>query len=107
MAQTPEGKVKAEIKKWLDERGFWRAGAKRPEHVRGWYYMPVSNGMGTHGIPDFMCTFNGRTIGIEAKAPKGVVSENQKLRHEEMRAAGAIVVVAYGVEDVEAMLKWL
>ena len=62
--------------------------------------MPVSNGMGIHGIPDFMCTFNGRTIGIEAKAPKGVVSENQKLRHEEMRAAGATVIVAYGVEDV-------
>lgn len=107
MAATPEAKVKAAIKKYLDAHGFWRAGAARPEHVRGWYYMPVSNGMGVHGIPDFMCTYNGRTIGIEAKAPKGVVSELQKQRHIEMQAAGALVVVAYSVEDVEAALKWL
>lgn len=107
MAQTPEGKVKAAIKKYLDSEGFWRAAAKRPDVVKGWYYMPVSNGMGIHGIPDFVCTYNGRMFCIEAKAPKGVLSEHQKMRHEEIRAAGGIVVVAYDVSDVEAALKWM
>lgn len=56
MAQTPEGRVKAAVKKVLDEYGVW-------------YYMPVQNGMGVTGIPDFVCCWNGWFIGIETKAP--------------------------------------
>lgn len=58
MASTPEAKVKGHIKTVLDIHGAYRV-------------MPVSNGMGAHGIPDFLVCLNGRFIGIEAKAGKG------------------------------------
>lgn len=101
MAATPEAKVKAAIKKWLTSQGFWAAGGKRPEEVSGFYYMPVSNGMGVHGVPDFVCVCNGRALFIEAKAPGGKCTENQIRRHEEIRAAGGLVIVAYSVDDVK------
>jgi hypothetical protein len=108
MAATPEAKTKAAIKKFLDNQGFWRAGAKRPEEVIGWYYMPVSNGMGVHGVPDFVCVCNGWALFIEAKAPGGKCTENQIRRHEEIRAAGGLVIVAYSVDDVaEVFNAWV
>lgn len=91
---TPEARVKNAIKKWLDSHGFWRAGAKRPEGtIHGWYTMPVSNGMGVHGIPDFRCVYKGLSFDIEAKAPKGEATPNQLQRHAEIREAGGFVVI--------------
>lgn len=98
---TPEQKVKAAIKKELETRGFWRAGAVEPETVRGWFYMPVSNGMGVHGIPDFMCCMDGMLLGIEAKAPKGTPTANQLQRHKEIRAAGGEVLIISDVNDLK------
>ena len=93
MATTPEGRVKAAIKKWLEARGFWRAGAKRPQRVEGWFTMPVNNGMGVVGIPDFRCVWRGLSFDIEAKAGRGQCTENQKQRHVEIREAGGFVAV--------------
>jgi hypothetical protein len=101
MAQTPEGRIKAEIKKLLDGMGFWRAGAKRPAvPVVGTYHMPVSSGLGTHGIPDFVGCWLGRRFDIEAKAPGGEPTPNQINRHEEIRAAGGIVLVVDNVNTL-------
>lgn len=98
---TPEGRVKDSIKKELDGRGFWRAGTTRPQgRVIGWYYMPVSNGMGVHGIPDFCGIHAGRPLYIEAKAPKGEPTANQLKRHEEIRAAGGEVLL---IDDVQEL----
>ena len=52
---TPEGKVKAEIKKVLDS-------------CMVWYFCPAANGYGRVGIPDFICCVNGHFLAIEAKA---------------------------------------
>ena len=52
---TPEGKVKAAIKRLLVEQGVW-------------YFMPPANGYGRTGIPDFVCCVNGKFLAIEAKA---------------------------------------
>lgn len=57
MAQTPEGKVKDQIKKILKARGAW-------------YFMPVGGGYGPPGIPDFIVCLRGRFIGLEAKSVK-------------------------------------
>lgn len=101
MSKTPEGRVKDAIKKELDSRGFWRAGAAQPPAVDGWYYMPVSNGMGVHGIPDFICCWKGKFLGIEAKAPGGTPTPNQLRRHEELRAGGGTVLIVSDVDQLK------
>jgi hypothetical protein len=111
MAATPEGKVKAEIKKLLDSMGFWRAGSKKPAvPVVGTYYMPVNNGMGVHGIPDFVGSWKGspaNTYGvrfdIEAKKPGGEPTANQLNRHQEIREGGGIVLL---VDNVDELRDW-
>ena len=105
MGSTPEGRVKAAIKKELDSRGFWRAGAAGPPaQCEGWYYMPVSNGMGVHGIPDFICCWRGNFLGIEAKAPGGTPTPNQLRRHEEIRAGGGTVLIVFDVNQLKEYL---
>jgi len=56
VATTPEGKVKTAVKAVLKELGAWS-------------YMPVSNGMGVVGIPDFIACLQGWFLAIETKAP--------------------------------------
>lgn len=53
--QTPEGKVKQRLLKFLKEIGCW-------------YYMPVQNGMGQSGIPDVVALIDGEFVGFECKA---------------------------------------
>lgn len=91
MALTPEGRVKADIKRWLKRRGIW-------------YYMPVQNGMGTVGVPDFVCCWGGRFLAIEAKAPgkRDLLTANQVSRINEIRRAGGM---ALAVDDV-SQLDW-
>jgi len=80
---TPEGRVKDAIKKLLVSRGAY-------------YFMPVSNGMGRHGIPDIIACYRGWFIGIEVKAPgkEKTVTANQARELENIGAAGGHSVVA-------------
>ena len=52
---TPEGKVKAAVRKVLDTEGVY-------------YFMPVSNGMGSMGVFDIVCCVNGFFLGVECKS---------------------------------------
>jgi hypothetical protein len=90
---TPEGRVKAAVKKFLKDRGIW-------------FFCPVSNGMGVHGIPDFICCWRGQFIGVETKAPgkRGNVSEMQKHQLEEIARAGGLSLV---VDDVSQLVEAL
>lgn len=54
MAMTPEGKVKARLKKQLDEMGIY-------------HFAPFQAGMGSSGVPDVICCANGFFVGIECK----------------------------------------
>lgn len=101
---TPEGQLKKQVKTLLEGRGFWRAGSARPNTVEGWYYMPVSNGMGVHGIPDFVCCWRGKFFAIETKAPGGSPTPNQEMRHEEIRSAKGWVLVTDNIESVREFL---
>lgn len=82
MAMTPEGRVKAQVKQWLKDRGIW-------------YYMPVQNGMGVTGIPDFICCWKGRFIGIETKAPgkRANLSANQERQIHLIHRSGGVAIV--------------
>lgn len=92
MATTPEGRVKAKVKLWLKSRNVW-------------FFCPVSNGMGVHGIPDFVCCFpGGRFVGIECKAPgrRGNTSALQDQQIEAIRSTGGIAVV---IDDVSQLAE--
>jgi len=52
---TPEGKVKAQVKKVLSD-------------LNAYYVMPMGTGFGNSGAPDFVVCFRGKFIGIECKA---------------------------------------
>jgi hypothetical protein len=56
---------------------------------------------GEKGIPDIIGVIpGGRSIMIEVKTPKGVVSPEQSLFLEKYQTAGALVFVARSPEDV-------
>jgi hypothetical protein len=79
---TPEGKVKAECKKFLKARGIF-------------FFMPVSNGMGQVGIPDIICCYKGLFVAIETKAPgkRANLTDNQKRIMENIRDADGFAFV--------------
>lgn len=92
MARTPEGAVKHAVKAWLKARGIW-------------HFSPVSNGMGVHGIPDFVCCWNGRFIGIETKAPgkRKNVSAKQEMQIAAIHKAGGSAIVVDDVSQLEVL----
>jgi hypothetical protein len=92
---TPEGKVKADVKKFLKAVGCW-------------YFLPVSNGMGQVGIPDFICCFQGRFVAIETKAPGKLsnTTANQDRVIYEIKLAGGSAIVVDNVEQVKAYFNY-
>lgn len=94
MARTPEGRVKDAVKAWLKERGIW-------------YYMPVQNGMGVTGIPDFVCCWQGQFLAIETKAPgkRANLSANQERQIQQIHQAGGAAVVVDDVSQLEGVLN--
>lgn len=48
---------------------------------------------------------SGRLLCIEVKRPGNRPTEHQTAWLERMRAAGAVCVVAYGIEDVQRVLR--
>ncbi len=96
MASTPEAKVKAAVKKMLDEMGIY-------------HFSPVQNGMGRAGIPDIIGCFRGRFLGIECKAGKGKTTALQDLELEKIRQAKgfAYVVNETNIQDLKELLIWM
>lgn len=98
MAMTPEGKVKAAVKKELKARGIF-------------FFLPVSNGMGQVGIPDFICCCQGMFLAIETKAPgkRGNTTANQDRVIKEIIGADGIAIVIDDVAQLQEFLenrKW-
>lgn len=67
---TPEGAVKDEFKMYLKSIRCINASqaVTATTEDQGWYFMPVSNGMGVHGLPDFLGHFRGVFFAVETKA---------------------------------------
>lgn len=93
MANTPEGKVKADVKKVLNARDIW-------------YFMPMQNGFGVVGIPDFICCWKGQFLAIETKAPgkRGDTTPNQDRKLQEIKDHGGWAIV---VDDVNQLIEYL
>lgn len=93
MANTPEAKVKKQIRKILDT-------------TRCYYAMPVGSGFGNSGVPDFLVCHQGTFLGIEAKAGKGKTTALQEDNLKRIRDAGGVAVVVNeaNIEQLPAML---
>jgi hypothetical protein len=95
---TPEGRVKAKIK---------RALATLPGH---YHFMPVQNGMGAPAL-DFFCCWHGHFFAIEAKVPGKTFTDRQDATAIKIQDAGGIVFLCSTDESIADMLsvmrRWL
>jgi len=89
---TPEGKVKAAVKKWLKSQGAY-------------FFMPVQSGYGVATL-DFLVCLNGNFYAIETKAPGKKPTPRQWLIMEEINAAGGRAFWADSVEMVARMMGY-
>ena len=93
MAATPEGLVKARVKKVLEKHGAYS-------------HMPVQNGMGSPSL-DFIGCHRGRFFGIETKAGDKRPTKRQELTMNEMREAGAKVFLVNDYVGLDELEGWL
>ena len=77
---TPEGKVKARVKKILVD-------------LNAYYTMPHGAGYGNAGVPDFLVCYKGRFIGIECKANGNKPTALQMFNLCEIRRCGGTGLV--------------
>lgn len=97
MAQTPEGKVKAAVRKMLDRLGIY-------------HFMPPGMGLGRSGIPDIIGCCNGLFIAIECKAGKGKTTALQQRELEWINDVGGFTFVARedNLEQLEQeLMQWI
>jgi hypothetical protein len=94
---TPEGRVKARIKKVLERYGVY-------------YFMPVQSGLGASGV-DFHCVVGWRGIAlaffIEAKADRAPTKRQDlflKRRREEQNAKTFVIDDEI---EIDILISWL
>jgi Holliday junction resolvase len=81
MASTPEAKVKANVRKLLDE-------------LKIYHFMPPANGFGRAGIPDIIGCMDGHFVAIECKAGKGTTTALQGRELNAILNSGGTVFIA-------------
>ena len=94
MAQTPEGKVKAAVKRILNAHDVY-------------YFPPATGGYGRSGVPDIVCCVNGHFLAIECKAGNGKTTVLQERELQAIRDAGgmAIVVNEVNIDYLSEVLR--
>lgn len=83
---TPEGRVKAAVKRILDD------------YVEHYREMPVPGGYGKSGL-DFTVCFFGRFLSIETKAPGETPTPRQENTMRDIVRAGGVAVSVDGTDD--------
>ena len=59
---------------------------------------------GVSGVPDIICCYKGRFLGLEAKLPGGRLTALQKQALEKINRAGGIARRVESVDDVKAVI---
>lgn len=77
---TPESKVKKKGRTILDEMGAY-------------HFPPFSGGYGRAGVPDDICCYRGRFIGIEYKANGGKPTALQLRELRLIKESGGIALI--------------
>ena len=60
---------------------------------------------GTNGVPDIICCYKGRFLGLECKRPGGRLTELQKRAIEQINRAGGVACRVESVEDVKRVIE--
>ena len=60
---------------------------------------------GCAGIPDVICCYKGRFIGLECKLPGGRLTELQRRAIEKINRAGDVACRVESVEDVKRVIE--
>jgi hypothetical protein len=94
---TPEGKIKALVKKLLADSERWG-------YI--WSDWPVPAGYGKSRL-DCDGSYYGRFFAIETKAPGKKPTPRQEATIRDMRRSGAAVFVVDGPESLAMVEKWL
>jgi hypothetical protein len=93
MPRQPEGKLVAQIKQLLAERG-----------ARAFKIQGGDDSFQEIGIPDLLVCYKGRFVGLEAKMPGGKLSTKQKVVLDEIANTGGIAAVVTTVGQVSDLL---
>jgi len=90
-----EKQIENKIKRLLADRGAY-------------YFKHFGCKFSRVGVPDLVCCYKGRFIGIEVKRPSGgIVSEIQQINLNQINNAGGIGIVARSIEEVENCLNYI
>ena len=94
MAKTPEGEIKDQVRKVLDEMGAY-------------YFFPAANGYGRTGIPDVIACVGGHFIGIESKAgsKQPTTLQQRELDNIEKAEGTSILVNADNINNLKNILE--
>ena len=106
---TGEGRVKDALKKYLTSIGLIPA-SQAPLATQantGWFFMPVSNGMGVSGIPDFIGVYKGRFFAVETKVEKKNPTALQQHQINAINLTGGAAFVMRGEGDLEEIKAWV
>ena len=60
---------------------------------------------GASGVPDIICCYKGRFLGLEAKLPGSRLTPLQRRALEKINRAGGIARRVESVEDVKAVIE--
>jgi hypothetical protein len=68
--------------------------------------MPVAGPFAVHGIPDFICCWEGAFLAIEAKAPGKLnhLTKHQRIKIDQIRDAGGFAVAVDDAAELEKLL---
>lgn len=93
MADTPEAKVKKQIKTYLK--------SLHPNMVE---FSPIAGRFASIGVSDIICCINGRFVALEVKAPGGKATPLQLDFIRRVREAGGIAGVVESTAQVALLL---
>lgn len=107
---TPEGKIKAYLKKALKDAfgDYWKHGPPGQRQCY-WEFWPVQNGMGKATLDCILC-INGHFVAFETKKPGGKPTPRQTTTINDLRIAGAMVFVVDSENSIDASIadiKWV
>lgn len=90
--QTPEGRIKDAVCRYLKSLGVW-------------HFRAFMSGYGKSGIPDIVCCFRGRFLSIEVKREGCAPTPRQVLRMDEIRRAGGAAIWGDSVDGIVEQIK--